>query len=490
MARAGAARLRGEPYKSGLRDPGELEELKVTVMGLGLFGGGSGLTRFLVSRGARVTVTDLREAADLKKSLDSIEGIPHRLVLGGHSKDDFTSADLVVANPAVPPGSPYLRAAIEAGVPVESEINLAFRFLPTPYTVGVTGSNGKTTTSHLIHRMASACGRRTWLGGNMGGSLLEHLDRIGPEDLAVIELSSFQLETLGSAGLGPRIAVITNVTPNHLDRHGTFEAYVKAKKIILNRARKAVFNADDPVCAGLADDFRAGSAETDPSRDCVFFSSRAFLDNGICIDKGRVVQTRGGEVRELVGKDDVVLPGLFNLENMMAALAGAGLAMEKDDIPPEAVEAGARFRGVPHRLETVGFRNDVRYVNDSVATTPESTLAALDCFSGEVALIAGGYDKGISLDRLGAGIRQKVRVVYLIGRTAGRLEKAIRSAGDEGPEIVMAGRVEAAVAMARKRARPGWTVLLSPAFASYDQFINFEERGEAFTKCVLWPVKG
>jgi len=474
-----ARRRNAAPYDVDLKSPGDLKGLRVTVMGLGLFGGGVGVTQFLLSRGARVTVTDLRGPDLLGKSLDLLDGFPIEWVLGRHRTEDFTSADLVVVNPAVPPDSPFVRAAVESGVPVDSEINLTFRFMPTQRTVGVTGSNGKTTTSHLVHRMVKACGRRAWLGGNTGGSLLTDLDEIGSDDVVVLELSSFQLETMGAAGLGPGVAVITNITPNHLDRHKTFESYAVAKKQILNNARAAVLNADDPLTPDLIKIPGPESWE--------LFSSRRAMEDGVFLEGGRIVQARRGGRRDLIGTGDVVLPGRFNLENIMAALLAARLILDEEDVPAEAVAAGANFKGVPHRLETVAFIDGVMFINDSIATTPESTIAALDALDGEIALIAGGYDKGIPLDGLAAAVRRRVGIAYLIGETGPKLESAVRSAGPAAgcPIMVRAGTVEEAVRLAFRQAGEDWTVLLSPAFASYDQFINFVERGETFRSTVI-----
>ncbi len=470
-------------FRSGPEKPDDLEGLRVTVMGLGLFGGGAGVTRFLVSRGARVTVTDLRDAALLKKSLDLLDGLPVRFVFGRHDLRDFTGADLVVANPAVPPGSPFLEAAAKGMVPVDSEINMTLRFLPSRHLVGVTGSNGKTTTSHLVRAMAQACGRTAWLGGNTGGSLLTRLDEIGRDDVVVLELSSFQLEMTGAAGLGPDVAVITNITPNHLDRHGTFAAYVAAKKKILIRARRAVFNAEDRLTPELVGAF--GSAGS------TLFSSRRALDVGLYLEGGALRQARrtasgeDGGSRVVSSIRDFTLPGVFNAENIMAALAATSHVLGVEDVPSEAARAGAAFAGVPHRLEMVGRVGGVRYINDSIATTPESTMAALSAVDGEIALIAGGYDKKIPLDGLAGAIRERVSLLYLIGETAGKVAEAVRKREEGGgPRVVRANGVEEAVEMASRAAGDGWTVLLSPAFASYDQFINFEERGVCFRKSV------
>jgi len=462
-----------------LTSPEALHGVRVTVMGLGLFGGGAGVTRFLVDKGAAVTVTDLRPPGELTESLERLEGLPIDFVLGEHREADFRYPDLVIANPAVPQESPFLEVARDHGVAVESEINLTLRFLPTPYVVGVTGSNGKTTTSHLIHHMVTACGRRSFLGGNTGGSLLVDLDRIGAEDVVVLELSSFQLETTGPAGLGPKVAVLTNITPNHLDRHGTFENYIEAKEQILIGASAAVLNADNPHTARIA-------GALDP-RMVTLFSSQRHLDRGFFLDGDNLLLHRDHQVDTLLHGDEVALLGTFNLENIMAALAATELILERDGVPPESIEAAARFPGVPHRLEPVARVRGVRYINDSIATTPESTIAALEALEGPTAVILGGYDKNLPFDRLAEVVRQRARLVCLIGATADKLARAIEhnhSSCDEGPELFRASSLERALELATGRAAEGWTVLLSPACASYDQFINFVQRGEAFRRWV------
>ncbi len=470
--------MQGGFYENDLQTPGDLDRLKVTVMGLGLFGGGVGVTRFLVSCGARVTVTDLRKERLLTRSLERLEGLPVRFVLGKHCAADFVDTDLVVANPGVPSDSVYLAAAREAGVAVDSEINLTFRFLPTPHIVGITGSNGKTTTSHLTHRMVEACGRRAWLGGNMGRSLLPSLDEIGSDDVVVLELSSFQLETLGAARLGPRVAVLTNITPNHLDRHKTFENYVAAKAQIFNEAEAAVLNADDPLTEEIL------SKESRLGR--ILFSSSRTIDDGFFLDEAGIVEAKGGTGRFLVDRASITLPGVFNAENIMAGLGAVSLILGEERVPAAAVRAGSAFEGVAHRLETVCVARGVRYINDSIATTPESTIAALGTLDGDIALIAGGYDKQIPFDSLAAVVGRKVGTLLLIGETADKLKQAVRKVAPdaERPVLIRASGLAEAVRLAASRARAGSTVLLSPACASYDQFINFEERGAFFKQTV------
>ncbi|MHC4942356.1 MAG: UDP-N-acetylmuramoyl-L-alanine--D-glutamate ligase [Planctomycetota bacterium] len=453
--------------------------MKATVMGLGLFGGGAGAARFLVEHGAEVTITDLRPAEKLSKGLSLIEGLPVRLVLGTHQAEDFSGADLVVANPAVPLDSPFLKIAKEHGVPVETEITMMLERLPSKRVVGITGSNGKTTTSHLTYHMAKAAGERAWLGGNVGGSLLNDLAAIEPDDVVVLELSSFQLEWMSSQGLGPDVAVLTNLTPNHLDRHVTFDCYAAAKAGIFVRARGAVLNADDPESMA-----RFKNLEIPMLR----FSSKNRIEEGFSIDHGFIVDRVGDRESRLIAIDDVRLPGRFNLENIMAALAGIRLVLETGTIPESTLQAAAEFEGVPHRLEVVASKKGVRYINDSIATTPESCQAAIEAIEGNIHLIAGGYDKGLSLNSLADTLVKRVCTVFLLGETGENLHSAImESAARKGlaaPLLFPVESLEEAVKQASREAIPGSAVLLSPGFASFDQFLNFEERGDCFRRCV------
>jgi UDP-N-acetylmuramoylalanine--D-glutamate ligase len=362
---------------------------------------------------------------------------------------------------------------------VETEINLCLKLLKSRRVVGVTGSNGKTTTTHLVYQLLRAAGEKTWLGGNVGGSLLSKIDRIEEEDVVVLELSSFQLERTGLEGLGPDVAVITNLTPNHLDRHKDFAAYVEAKAQILARARGLVLNLEDEVSVQ-----RFGSADV----PIQWFSSKRELEEGYFLQNGRIMERQGNQERTLLLRSGIQLPGLFNVENMMAAIAAARVIMDPVSIPDAALEAAASFQGVPHRLETVATLKDVRYINDSIATTPVSCIAALHALEGDIYLIAGGYDKGLSLNEMAEVITRKVKAVFLVGDTASKLEHKIQNAAKvikrEIPPLENTFYLEDAVKAAASQAGPGSTVLLSPGFASYDQFLNFEERGEYFRQCV------
>jgi len=462
----------------------------VLVMGLGLAGGGVAATRWLIREGAHVTVTDLRPAADLRESIEALKDFPVTFRLGGHREEDFRSADLVVRSPAVPPDRPFLHAAIDAGVPIDTEMNLFWKRCRAPI-LAVTGSNGKTTTTALcgeaLRRLAPVLpgSPRVWVGGNIGIPLIEEAESIAPTDLVVLELSSFQLEDLSSLRRSPHIAVVMNLTPNHLDRHGTMAAYAGAKRqIVCDQGPEdtAVLNADDPVVWGWSAGCRA--------------RVRAFTLQA----PGPEQVGREGEIlrAEVGGRSfhlDVTgrrLPGAFNLQNMVAAAAATWEAAGRrvpDAWAAAAAPAFRDFRGVEHRLEFVVEAGGVAYYNDSIATNPESTLAALDALRGPFILIAGGYDKKLPFDALGRAIAGKVRDCILIGQTADAIEAAVHAAG--GPaRISRAASLADAVARAAALAQPGDTVLLSPACASFDQFRNFAERGRSFKDEVRRRIGG
>jgi len=455
----------------------ELNDLcgkRVTVMGLGLLGGGVGVARFLAQHGAHVTVTDLKGQAALAGSVAKLHGLPITLHLGRHEDADFTQADTVVVNPAVPPTSPFLAKARAAGVALDTEINLFFKLCPAPI-LGITGSNGKSTTASLTHHLLAAAGEhRAWLGGNIGRSLLEDLADIAPDHIVVLELSSFQLERLESTGLSPAVGVVLNIAPNHLDRHGTLEAYARAKQPILLHQRPtdtAVLNADCPIVSTWA--------ELGEGRKLAF-SLRQPVPNGAWLAGDRAVWRDRGDTMELFQADDLPLRGAHNVANALAAAAAAVLC----GVPPDAIAPHLRtFRALEHRLEPVRTLDGVGYYNDSKATTPEAAAVALGAFHEPVVLIAGGYDKKLPFDAVGRAVRGRARAVVLLGATAQSLSEAIAAHADVPTQIV--AELAAAVRAARDIAKPGDAVLLSPACASYDMFANFEERGAEFKRLVM-----
>ena len=450
-------------------------------MGLGLFGGGVGAARYLARYGARVTVTDIKPAKSLQPSLKALRGLPITYHLGGHRAADFTQADLVVINPAVDKArSPFVRKALRAGAEITSEMNLFMAACPAP-VVGITGSNGKSTTTALLGEMLRRA-RPPRVGGNIGKSLWEELGEIAPDETVVLELSSFQLEDLGRLGKSPRVAIVTNISPNHLDRHVTMRAYIAAKKNILRfqgPGDVAVLNADDPYLRRWEKLARARGSRV------VFFSARRSLRQGVFADGSVLVLRQGGrQIRvDLAGR--ITLLGRHNLQNILAAAAGA----QALGVPVKAiVEAIATFRPLAHRLEPVGRLGDVLFVNDSKATTPLATRAAVESFKQPLVLIAGGYDKHIAVAPMVSAIRRRAHAVVLIGKTARKLKRAIglpgRQAGRRGrrPIVEEARTLEQAVGRAVALVPPGGVVLLSTGHASWDMFDNYEQRGEAFRR--------
>ena len=449
---------------------------RVTVMGLGLFGGGVGAARFFAESGARVTVTDKRGEADLRGSIDALAAYPIRYVLGKHEAEDFRSADVVVVNPGVSADNPLVTMARGAGAEIEHAINLLFKLTPRNRKIGITGSNGKSTTTALAGEMLKLFDSRALVGGNIGKCLLAETRSLPPSVPIVLELSSFMLEGLRELRQSPDVSIVTNLSPNHLDRHGSMEAYTAAKQNIIawqDSRSVAVLNADDPALKGWEKKTRARtvwfSVKHEPKGDA------AFLD-------GEKLVVRMGSLEEVVAvRRGLRLPGQHNVANALAASAAALAYGVK---PWQIAEALATFTGLPHRLEIVARSSQsVTFYNDSIATTPESAICALASFNGPITLIAGGYDKGSPFDELGLAIARKARRLILIGTTAPKIEEAVLRASREllkGPVVIHARDLEHASLLAAAGAVPGEVVLLSPACASYDMFRNFQERGELF----------
>ena len=441
-----------------------LKGQRVLVMGLGVFGGGVGAVRFLVREGAVVTVTDLRSERELGASVRALDGLPVAFVLGGHEEADFQNADLIVANPAVPRSSRFLQVAESAGVPITSEICLFVERCPAP-VIGITGSSGKTTTTSLLGDMLKRKDGRALIGGNIGGSLLDALDILHCDATipVVLELSSFQLDRLGALPWSPHIAVLTNFAPNHLDVHGSLEAYRKAKQQITahqSRGDWAVVNGEDAEVSRWP-----GNGQR------VVFAIEG--DGQVFVRDGKIQHALRGSARTICSANELSLRGQHNLAN---ALAATGAALLCGVAETDIAETLHTFEGVPHRLEQVAEIDGVLYVNDSIATTPDRTQTALEAFDKPIVLIAGGYDKGIAFDELGPAIAEQVAHLIVMGETGDAIATATKGA----PAIHRVENLAAAMACATRLAQPGDVVLLSPASASYDQFRNFEERGERF----------
>ena len=443
----------------------ELKGKRVLVVGLARTGIATAL--FCAARGARVTATEARPESEVSEAAAKLRAAGCVLELGGHREETFLVQELIVPSPGVPADTPFLQAARAKGIPIWSEIELAYRFLKGKL-IGITGSNGKTTTAALIAHVLETAGFPVILAGNIGTPLVARVEETSDSSICVVEMSSFQLELIES--LRPDIGVLLNLTPDHLDRHPSLDAYGRAKARLFENQTKgdaAILNADDPGLKAYA-----------PTRAQVFwFSRRQAIDQGAFLRGSEIVFRRGGTEEVLLRRENIGLPGAHNLENVLAAAAAAFLS----GAPPEAIATGVTsFAGVEHRLEFVAEIQGVRYYNDSKATNVDATLKALDAFPGRILVILGGKDKGSDYTVLQQSLREKATLALLIGSAADKIEKQIV----ENVSVERAGTIERAVEIASRRARPGDTVLLAPACASFDQFQNYEHRGRRFKQLV------
>lgn len=438
---------------------------RVTVMGLGRFGGGVGVTRWLAENGARVLLTDKAQPAELESALKQIADLKLELRLGEHRAEDFRDTDLLVVTPAVPDTNEFVRRARDAGVPVTTEINL-FVERCRAACVGITGSVGKSTTTAMIgHVLERALPeRRVWVGGNLGVSLLDSLADINERDVVVLELSSFQLARTAAVEWSPRVAVVTNITPNHIDWHGDFGAYVAAKLEILRfqqRERDTLILGDH---ADLRDRVRKVRGDL---RGAWTYG----LQDGVPTANCDGVSLRWENVKPAV-------PGRHNLENAAAALTVAQVLGVQ---PPAAATALTSFEGLEHRLQRVAVSGGVTYYNDSKSTTPESAITALNAIETPLLIILGGYDKKSDLTCVAEITARRTKFAACIGVTGLTLCEKIRAAGGRAE---LFETLAAAVKACRGYATSGDSVLLSPACASWDMFSDYRQRGEEFTRLV------
>ncbi len=443
----------------------ELNGKRALVVGLGKSGVASAL--FLKAHGARVTVSDTKSGDELRNEIPVLLDHGITVETGGHGERTFRGQDLIVVSPGVPVDAPPLVQARALGETVIGEIELAAQFLPGPI-VAITGSNGKTTTTTLTGEIVTAAGFPALVGGNIGTPAISLAERAKPETVIVLEVSSFQLETIQT--FRPKVAVVLNVTPDHLDRHRTLEIYVNAKARIFENQQGsdfAVLNADDPTCAAMAARTKA---------QVFWFSRQKEVEQGAWVRDGKIVFRDGSGQREIMQASEIPLKGAHNLENVLAA-ACAGALM--GCVPEKIRQAVHDFRAVEHRLEFVATIRGVDYYNDSKATNVDATIKALESFPANIHLILGGKDKGSDYTVLNDLLRQRVKRVYTIGAAAAKIESQIK-----GAEIVLAETLENAVRKASAVAQPGDIVLLAPACASFDQFKSYEHRGRVFKEIV------
>ncbi len=445
---------------------------RATILGLGREG--IALARFLVRQGAKVTITDIKQESQLQEAMGDLAKLPVHYILGGHPQE-VLDTDVVFVSPGVPRQIPILEAARRRGIELNSETRLFFALCPAPI-IGITGSSGKTTTTSLVGEIMKAHGHRTHVGGNIGSPLIDLVDQISPQDTVVMELSSFQLEALDQS---PHVAAVLNVSPNHLDRHQSMEDYVAAKTNIIRYQREedyAVLNADQDTTRRLAE-LCAGQV--------VFFSRSQPVERGAFLQGDEVTVRWQGQPHLVCSVSEIQLLGAHNLDNVLAACSVATAAGASVEAIRTAVTS---FRGVEHRLQVVGEVDGVRYFDDSIATSPDRTIAALNSFAEPIILLAGGREKRLPLETLAAVVIERVRALILFGEAAPLLEQAVLGAQPQGPPreltIYRVADLGEAVRTAARVAEKGEIVLLSPACTSFDMYRDFAQRGDHFKSLV------
>ena len=449
-----------------------LKNRKVAIIGLGV--SNLPLLDYMHNVGAKVTVFDNRIIEDIPKdTMKKITDYAMEFSLGPNNLSKLEGFDIIFRSPSCLPTVPELQKEVERGAILTSEIEMLMKLCPGK-VIGVTGSDGKTTTTTLIYEILKANGYNCYLGGNIGTPLFTKLNEMTPDDIIVLELSSFQLMGME---ISPSISVITNISPNHLNVHSSYEEYIDAKKNIFKYQDKGgivVLNYDNAITK---------SAAKEANGKVVFFSSKTKLEDGIILDGDIIKECKDKLRRHILSTNTVALRGTHNYENICAAIAATSSLVEVED----AVKAVQEFKGVQYRLEFIREIDGVKWYNDSIGTSPTRTIAGLHSFDERIVLIAGGYDKHLDYTPIAKPILEKVDSLILIGDTAPKIFDAVKNEAEkQGKDIkiYMCDEFKNTVLVAKKVAKPGQIVLFSPASASFDLFKNFEERGNKFKELV------
>lgn len=446
---------------------------KVAVLGIGV--SNTPLIKYIAGLEADITAFDKSDEKKLSPVIKQFDGLGIKYSLGADYLKNLKGYDMIFRTPGMRFDLPELLAEVQRGAELTSEMEVFMDLCPAKI-YAVTGSDGKTTTTTLVYNMLKEQGYNCWLGGNIGTPLLEKIEEVKAADKVVLELSSFQLHTMKKS---PDVAVITNLSPNHLDIHKSMDEYINAKKNIFihqDKNCKTILNYDNEITR---------SFENEVKGQTVFFSRLGQPANGAVLKEGVLIYRQDGKEKKIVKAEDIILPGDHNVENYLAAIAAV-----IDDVDISSIyKVATTFSGVEHRIEPVREVNGIRFYNDSIGTSPTRTIASLRSFKQKVILIAGGYDKKIPYDTMGEVLVDKVKTLVLTGATAPKIEKALKDTmkqNGQGKEIevINCDSFDEAVTTAYKSAQPGDVVLMSPASASFDMFRNFEERGNRFKKIV------
>lgn len=449
-----------------------LNNRKVAVIGLGV--SNLPLLDYLHDKKAKVTVFDQRTIDEIpKETMDKITEYSFEFSLGQFYLDKLKGFELIFRSPSCLPTVPELVEAEQNGAIVTTEVELVLKMTPSK-VIGITGSDGKTTTTTLIHEILKHAGYNCFLGGNIGTPLFTQIEKMRPEDIVVLELSSFQLMGME---ISPDISVITNISPNHLNIHKDYEEYIEAKKNIFKHQNKdgiLIINHDNEITSPL---------NREANGKVIYFSSKTKLEDGFIVDGDIIKESEAGIRKHILNVKDIKLRGVHNFENICTALAATKTLVDTDI----AAEAIKEFQGVEHRLELIREIDGVKWYNDSVSSSPTRTIAGLNSYNEEIVLIAGGYDKNLDYTPIAKPIVEKVKTLILLGQTSGKIYEAVKAElekQNKNLNIYMCDSLEETVKKAQKYAKRGQIVLFSPASASFDMFKNFADRGEKFKNLV------
>lgn len=445
---------------------------KIAIIGLGV--SNIPLIDYLYQKKARVTVFDDRKKEEIPSEiLKKINEYQFETSFGEENLKKLKNFDIIFRSPSCLPTKPELKEEEKRGAIVTTEIEMLMQMCPAKI-IGVTGSDGKTTTTSLIYSILKKAGYNTYLGGNIGTPLFTKLSEMKPEDIVVLELSSFQLMGMK---ISPQIGVITNITPNHLNIHKDYQEYIDAKKNIFKYQKE-----NDKIILNYDNEITRNSAKEATSK-VIFFSGKEKLENGFIVDGKIIKECNDGIRKHILDTQDILLRGKHNYENIATALATTKDLVNQD----VAISAIKEFKAVEHRLEFVREINNVKWYNDSVSSSPTRTIAGLESFEEEIVLIAGGYDKNLDYTPIASPILEKVKTLILLGQTSGKIFEAVKKEEEKTNkkiDIYMCSTLEEAVNLAKKSAKQEQVVLFSPASASFDMFKNFADRGEQFKKLV------
>jgi len=464
-----------------IKNPQDLKNKRITIMGLGLNQGGLGVTQFLAKAGVQLLVTDLKTKEELQPSLEKLKDFDIKYVLGQHREEDFINTDMIIQNPAVPHNSKYLKIARRHKVPIETDLGLFFQLCPSKNIIAIAGTKGKSTVSQLIHQIFKEAQKDTALAGNIGISVLDILEKITPQTWVILEISTWQMEGMKDYQFKPPTAVLTNILPDHLDRYPNFEEYAQAEKSIFKYQQ-----SNDYLVVNF-DNKETLQAKRETDSKVYWFSTKEKIEPGCYLEKDELVFQSGEYKIPFAKISDLSLPGPHNLENILAT-STVGFIHK---IPAEIIlKAIKNFPGIPYRLEFIREFKGIKFYNDTCATTPEATLAALESFPQQpIILILGGKDKKLDYEKLGKAIgkNKKIKKIILLQHPAYDASPKIFSALKKylDPEkIIHTSSLEVGVEVALQQAQPNDTILLSPASASFGLFKNEFDRGDQFNKAV------